>query len=671
MKTSNLPAAGALAGAEKLHVVQGGQSRRTTLAAILALGTEIGTEGASVIASIFETLNAPAGATEIGYQASGAGARAMDASEKLSHGAVSVLDYGTAAEVAVNVVPALQEALTAIGANGGEIVFPKGHTYRFAEEMTVTGRSRIRFTGWGAKITGADVRSYFNLVNCSDISFEGFSFDGMFGDVPPYLDFATGERQVPIRAIGSLFIKAKNNWFDRLYTAHIVFRNGGYLDVSNNSFSSPLQNQDQYLSFVEILSSGGSIIVSRNNFLAADTVRNDRSPSAVTASGVSGSLDVVENTMVNCGRNNAGTHRLAAIDIYADATNVTVKANKAINCREQFMRLSTTNRARIKDNFVTVSPYADVTYSTMTIESGSFPAVAQPVCKDIRISGNSFIDVANRQAFCIGIGTYDWGAAAQTIRIDRNNIIGQATAFRIWGPLSDVTIERNAVRDVVAFVDMSLEGDVATTSVLGVEAVAAFEDICIERNDVVLRPGSAPIPISISTNRAAPFTGKVGEFKIRQNKIKCTAPGTAIAVNVIINASVKQGRVVIAENDISGYVTPFYVRSMKSASIVSNKAQGFNQLYLTDGTVDTIDTRENRRGDGAIAGTALLGAGGQVVIPTTEVVAGDRVEIWRETPAGALGHLSCDPADIVPNVSFLAKSSSGTETSRIGWRLLR
>ena len=149
----------------------------------------------------------------------------------------------------------------------------------------------------------------------------------------------------------------------------------------------------------------------------------------------------------------------------------------------------------------------------------------------------------------------------------------------------------------------------------------------------------------------------------------CTTPGTTYAVNAIFNASVQQGRVFIEDNHISGYTTPFYVRSMKRAKITDNYAAGFTAAYTTDGSVGLIEAQGNRRTDAALSGQATLSAGA-VVISNTEILTGDRIEVWRENAGGTPGHIYANPADIVNGTSLKITSTSGTDTSVVGWRIV-
>lgn len=65
-KITTRPAASPLSGAEKVPLVQGGVTKQATSAAIAALGTAVGIEGAAVLDSIYSTLGAPNGGINIG-----------------------------------------------------------------------------------------------------------------------------------------------------------------------------------------------------------------------------------------------------------------------------------------------------------------------------------------------------------------------------------------------------------------------------------------------------------------------------------------------------------------------------------------------------------------------------------------------------------------------------
>ena len=562
---------------------------------------------------------------------------------------------------------------------GGDCIFPRG-THTLAAEVSLTGYDNIRFLGQNATITssGSAIRSYFNLDGCSDITFEGLIFDARFGEIATFNDYAGGPKQVPIRYFSGSRLKVERCRFDRLYTRFIDLNGSSYIDIVGNTFNSPLQDQNLIIEFISVLSCGGTINVQRNLFLGAATTVNGKSPSAVSMSGIQGEIAIEGNRAEHCGRNNEGAHRLGVFDIYSDAANVTVRRNTALNCREQFMRVSTCTNVDIDSNIVTIAAQADTTYSSLLIESGSWPAVTNAVCKRVRVRNNVLRCLSNRQAFALGVAAYDWGAAPEDIEFSGNNVQNYAKAFFVSGPFRNVSITRNTARDVGAFLDLSLTGGLTMTTTLGTEANSVFDGLRVDDNEIDVTASSSIVPISVSTNRGSPYTGTVGEMFVRRNRLTGAPSGTSIAVNGIFNASVQQGSLTVEGNDIKGYSQPFYLRSMRRATVRENFAPSVTtDFVLTDGSVGLIEQSGNRRSEkGALSGSAVL-VSGTVTVSTTEVLANDKVRVWREVRGGTIGaDLICNAANHVAGTSLRidAIDTTGTtvttDTSTVGWEIV-
>jgi pectate lyase-like protein len=504
---------------------------------------------------------------------------------------ISVKSFGAKGDGQADDASAIRAAIDAVPV-GGSLDFPPG-TYRIGSEIRIEKRTGLTFKSRGAVITGLNLRRFFDLQGCSDIRIEGLGFDSRGQAVPAYNDRSLSEDQVAVRFAHGQNLAVVGCSFLNLRTAFVKFTEAAGLQVQCCNFHSPLQPQGRYLVFVEILTAGGAIEISCNRFLGAATSRNDRSPCAVAASGIVGSLNIHDNLAQDCGHNNAEGHRLAVFDVYADAVNVTVAKNIAIACREQFMRLSATVGANIRDNTVWIAEEADKTYSTMTIESGAFPFVRQPVTRQVTVSGNRFIDVAGRQAFAIGVLGYDWGAPNGQILIEENFIQGQRTAVVVSGPFDGVKIVGNTVTDVDAFVSQSLVGDVPLTSKLGNEASARYLDLAIDDNRVQIRNGAGAVAVSLSTYANPPFTGTVGEFSVRRNSLDGIGARARWAVSAIFGTARRLGNLVAEKNQIRGYPTPFYLRSMKSARLVGNESDATGATFTSDGTVAVLDVQSN------------------------------------------------------------------------------
>jgi len=501
---------------------------------------------------------------------------------------VSITDFsGTLAERIANAVEAL-------GPGGGEIVFPPGR-YRFDHEFTLERKENIKFFSVDATIDGLLSRSYFNIENCRNITFDGFHFDTRFGDLPRFTKFSQGAMQTPVRFSESQNLKVIRCKFYRLYTVFIYCHNSSQVEIVNCEFSSLLQDQDQYLSFVEFLTCSGTILLQNNFFFGAPTNVNDKSPAAIAASGISGEMVIADNRVQHCGRNNGGSHRLGCFDLYADTVNVTVRNNTALNCREQFMRISTSVNVTVQDNFVSMAPEVDSTYSTLSIESGSWPELANPICRNIVIIGNSFRCTDNRQAFAVGVISYDWGAAAENIRIEANAIEGYDRAILIAGPFQDLTITGNRVADVHSFIDVMQSGNVTITSVLGTERLSSFDGLVVEENDISIRSTSKSVPVSFSIGQNRHFLGSIGKFTFLRNRLSNRGSSTAFAVSCLFNSDRVQGIFEAYENIFRGYAVPFYLRSIKRAVVRENFADGMTNLYLTDGTVQSLELLGNQK----------------------------------------------------------------------------
>ena len=623
-----------------------------------ASGNPTAAAGTGADAALRTDLAASTGAALSGFQQTGAGAIPTNL-EARGRKFIYVTDFAT-----------VQQAANALGSNG-DLVFPSG-TYTLTAPITFAARSNVRLVGYGATITATTrFTSFFAFTGCSNVKIEGLIFDQGKASLATYVlaDYPT-LYNVAVHctsACSDFTIESCN--FTQLYTTSIFFKDSSSLRVKGCNFSSPVQAQDQHLEFVILETVAGSNVIDDNHFIGAAMARNDYSPCAVLASGITGSLTVTNNYAEHCGRNNAGAHRVAVFDMYVDGKNVHVGNNVALNCREQFMRLSSSVDSRVVNNAWTVAILADTTYSGMSIESGSFPAVANAICKRITVSGNVVLDTAQRQAFAIGVQTYDWGAGQIDIELSNNNITGAATAFFVAGPFDGLKIINNTVNDVVTFVTQSLaSGLPPLTTTLGTEAASRFDGLWIDDNVVTLRAGSVFTPVSISTDRASPYTGTVGNFYLRRNKIKCATPGTTIAVNALFNANVAQGRFYAEDNLFEGYTEPFLLRSMVRARLTNNHIPGFTSLLApASSAYGTLDARGNRKGDAPRRGTAVLVAG-TVTVATTEIMTGDIVRATRTTTGGTVGHLSI--GTITAGTSFVINSSSATDTSTVEWEIV-
>ena len=512
--------------------------------------------------------------------------RALSATEAEGN-IIRLADYNPPSHSQGTVDAALRAAINATRGRPATILFPAGR-FRFEREFTINKRHQLTLVGNNTTIEGEPMRAYFNLVQCSNIGFRGIVFDTRGGAIPKYESYADGLRQAAIRFYRSNGLSVEQCEFRRLYTAHIVVEASSLIKVVNCSFDSPLQNQGAYLVFIELLSSGGSINISTNCFRAAPTSGNDRNPSAISMSGVRGNILISQNKASHCGRNNRHQHRLGVFDIYTDGAGISVIGNTVSDCHEQFMRISTSQDVVVRENIVTVAPGVDPTYSTLTIESGSFPTLSNPVAKRILIEANRFSISGNSQAFAVGVIGYDWGGAPQDITVKGNAITGYDRSFYLAGPLDKVQISHNFVQNVRAFLEYEMEGSVSLTSRLGREEGARVDQLVVEDNIVELRRGSPVAAVAISTSRQGPFKGRVGDIIFNRNRLTAISPQSQFGVSALLQASPGDGNFYASDNVIDGYSVPFYLRSVALATLSRNRHASAINPVLTDLSVRKV-----------------------------------------------------------------------------------
>lgn len=91
-------------------------------------------------------------------------------------GFVSVKEYGATGDGTTDDTSSIQSALTAVGATGGILYFPKG-TYKITSALSVTGAVQLLGAGRGATvITTANNQ---NIFNCTSIWQDGWKISGM------------------------------------------------------------------------------------------------------------------------------------------------------------------------------------------------------------------------------------------------------------------------------------------------------------------------------------------------------------------------------------------------------------------------------------------------------------------------------------------------------------
>ena len=591
--------------------------------------------------------------------------------------AVNVLDFGAIGNGIADDTVAIQAAVTSLSA-GKVLVFPSG-TYKLSSEISFNGKSNIDVFGYGATIKGTSTRfrSYFNICGTDKMRFYGFDFDLMFGTVQQYLPadypnvynaaiFGNGS----IGSVGT--VEIKDCRFRNLYTNAIRINTADGVKVEDCAFTSPVQNQNQVLEHI----SAGTISfveVYRCSFINANPGNSNNGVCGVTFSGVSARANVEDCNFEYCGRNNAGSHRLAVIDEYYNANNVTIRNNRSENTLGQFMRLSACWGGRVEGNYVHHAGNGELGYTMLSVEGyyfGGPPATANVGTRDVIVCNNVLDDEFNRQETCIGIFGYDWGLPSINVQVHNNIILGAKNGIVVSGAYQNVSILNNDLRGYEATIGAVGNTNSPTiTSLYGTQANSAMENLVIEGNSQYPTSAHSRYMIGYEPGPLAAYSGNCGPLRIRNNRIVGTGVigsggGVAISANQVTKTLTANVEGNITQNcDID-----YYVRGCYKLILMSNYANGTKtRFYDTDGSNNYTQRRFNQLTLEQFQGTATLVAG-QATVLTTEILAGDTVIVTRGTAGGTLGNLSV--SNIVNGTSFKIDSSSATDTSIVFYEIV-
>lgn len=590
---------------------------------------------------------------------------------------VSVKDYGAVGDGVTDDTAAIQAAVTALN-NGDNLTFPPG-TYKLSSEILFNGKSEIDVFGYGATIKGVSTRfrSYFNVCGTDKIRFYGFDFDLMFGTVQQYLPvnypnvynvaiFGDGN----IGSVGT--IEVHDCRFKNLYTNALRIVTAGGVKVEDCAFTSPVQNQNQIIDHISTITIG-FVEVYRCSFINANPGVAANGVCGVIMSGVRTRANVEDCNFEYCGRNNAGGHRLAVIDLYYDGNNITIRNNRAMNTLGQFMRLSACWNGRIEGNYVHHSGNGESEGTMLSIEGyyfGGPPAVTNVGTRNVIVCNNVFNDEFFRQAVCVGVFCYDWGLPSRNVQVHNNIILGAKFAVLVSGAFQNVSIKDNDISGYFSLIDVRGNADSPTiTSLYGTQANSAMENLVIEGNSQLPNNSSQPYMITYSTGPLAPYLGSCGPLRIANNRIVGTGiAGAGGGVAISANQVTKNLFAGVTGNITQNCAYDYYVRGCYKLTLMNNYSNDTrNEFYITDGSNFYTQRRFNQLSVEQFQGTAPLVAG-QATVVTAEVRTGDTIIVTRGVAGGTLGELSV--SNIVNGNSFQINSTSATDTSTVFYEIV-
>jgi len=384
--------------------------------------------------------------------------------------------------------------------------------------------------------------------------------------------------------------------------------------------------------------------------------------------------NIESNNFEYCGRNNAGSHRLAVIDLYYDGNNITIRNNRAKNTLGQFMRLSACWNGRIEGNYVHQAANSETGYNMLSIEGfyvGGPPAATNVGTRNVIVCNNVFDDEFNRQETCIAVLGYDWGLPSRNVQVHNNIILGAKYAVFSMGAFQNLSIKHNDISGYYSLIRIVGNVDAPTiTSLYGTQANSAMENLVIQGNSILTAVNSAAYMITMAPGTLAQYQGTINWLKIFDNRIVSndTVGSGGGGVAVSCNQVTKTAYLLLDRNTTQNCDTDYYIRGAYKTDITNNVALGTKtQFYLDDGSNNYVHRRFNQLSLEQRQGKATLVAG-QKTVTTAEVRTGDTIIVTSVTTGGTPGHLYV--SNIVNGTSFDINSTSATDTSTVFYEIV-
>jgi Pectate lyase superfamily protein len=511
-----------------------------------------------------------------------------DATPRLT---LNVLDFGCVGDGLTDDSVALQDALNS--ADGAVLLFPSGRTF-VVSDLSFAGLEDRTLSGFGATIRGPSdrrVTSYFNLEgSVGRVRFEGLIFDQLNDELPQFTarDYSGGVQNCPIYSNASGgSVEIFHCRFINLHTSAVFWRGSGDIDIDHCHFQSGVQAQDQWAQHIHLVSLSSRINVRKCVFNNAPITNSAVGVCSVMASGISGGILLEDLEMDYCGRDNVGSHRLGAIDFYADVKNVTVRNVKAYNCMAQFMRLSSCLGAMIENIDITVNRHAELDAATLSIEG--IVTDRQSGCQNISLRNVSVIDPYSRAASSVLVAAYDWGRPSTDILIENLRTSGARTAIWVVGPYDGLTIDGVIASGSTSQIRVDSVPTNGMGSQLGEENGSTYRDL--EVRNVSLRnelTDSASDGITICLNRKT--TASIGSHLLENVQVQCSARSLGSGVGLQLNSFNPSGvEAVCRRVQVINFRTAFYPRDFGKLSLQACSGSGYDVFCVRDGSVQQID----------------------------------------------------------------------------------
>ena len=578
----------------------------------------------------------------------------------------SVLDYSSV-QAAINALP-----------EGGSLYFPED--YQWVGEVSLSGKKNITIFGNGAKLTapGSRIRSFFNTTGSTGtIVIKGLIFDQKGLSMPLYqVSDYPNTYNSGIFGDGCEQVSVVSCQFNDLYTNAIKLSNCTGLTVSESNFSSGVQPQNQIIDHVSV-TTADYILVFKSRFVNAAVTSPANVPCGVFASGIRKHSVVENNYFDYCGRNNAGGHRLAAIDFYYDSENTRIVGNVALNCMAQFLRLSACNNGLVEDNKIVVSGFAESGGTVLSVEGLALVGGINNGTKNVTVSVNEIKDEFNRSEVAVGIYAYDWGFPTRNVNVLHNTFTGCKYSVRVYGPYNGLSILNNKGRGYSNSMSITPTiGSVAITSTFGNEVDSVIDGLLVGENFLDSDGGVGIPAISFDSNKSPVFSGQVRSIMVYKNQMSTPNGSSAAsqpAIYIRDTGSVKAAEAVVEGNASRFYTGLCTALTLNSLQFTGNRARFSNVDLLSGSSGNNITHRYGNSSAGMTLGGNRQGVStlvaGTVTVSTPEAYTGATIVLSRQTSSGTLGTLSISA--IVDKTSFTILSSSNTDTSIVYWEIIK
>lgn len=330
--------------------------------------------------------------------------------------------------------------------------------------------------------------------------------------------------------IRSSNISVTNSQFWDLYTRSIMIKESkGKIIISNNSFSSPLQKQMYLAEHIMIGSSPNAMIsIEKNSFDNQPYSNPDVGVSAISGYGLgkNGGQVIVKNNYFNyVGRNNAGKHRLYAIDFYDDCDNIKVIDNQFENVMWGAIRFDgSSENVEISSNRITVKNPDDSgtisssttsrvkSYKNILINNNQIKSLA-PLNSTILLQ-NQFVNVKTENIViknnAITDSYYNVYVTGfmDGITIDGNRISGSLSVFGIYFLLNP----NQGLRNINTISNNEIIASNTGISINSKDNLSNFSEFAIVNNNISNSKKKEGFGILLNI-------GSKGKFKIEQNII--------------------------------------------------------------------------------------------------------------------------------------------------------